>query len=401
MNLFRNSLFSAVTLGHFTIDLFNSSGPVLVTFLSIPMGLTAAQIGIAIGAYQFFSALTQPLFGWIDDRIGSRWLGPGSVAWTIGFLILSLVIAGQTGSFLLFMIPFVLASMGSSAFHPLGTKHASEASIRQTATGTALFFLFGQVGLASGPVLAGVILDTIGIGGIYLMAFLASPMILFMAFAMRHTHPDLTVPLPDAGPDIDRKTAVRWGTIALLALLIGLRSWSTIGTVTFLPKMFQDMGWSPSAYGSITGAFWMASAIAGVVAGHLADRWGRRQVIFATLLAGSLTLYFLPLYDNWLAFVLAILTGGLFGASHSILVIISQALLPGRKSFTSGVTLGYLFGVGAIAAWGIGWLADIWSLSLVVQAGAATSIIAALLALVLPSTKKRVESQPESSRVAA
>jgi FSR family fosmidomycin resistance protein-like MFS transporter len=249
--------------------------------------------------------------------------------------------------------------------------------------------------------LAGVILDTIGIGGIYLLAFLASPMILFMAFAMRHTHPDLVVPLPGAGPAIDRKTTVRWGAITLLALLIGLRSWSTIGTVTFLPKMFQDMGWSPSAYGSITGAFWLASAIAGVVAGHLADRWGRRQVVFATLLAGSVTLYFLPLYDNWLAFLLAILTGGLFGASHSILVIISQTLLPGRKSFTSGVTLGYLFGVGAIAAWGIGWLADIWSLSLVVQAGASTSVVAALLALVLPSTKKVAQTQPEGSGVPA
>jgi FSR family fosmidomycin resistance protein-like MFS transporter len=324
------------------------------------------------------------------------------MAWTLGFLICSIMTAQLTGSFPLFLIPFVLASLGSSAFHPLGTKHASEASARRAATGTAIFFLFGQVGLAIGPVLAGTILDTVGIGGMYALAILASPMILFMAYAMRHTHPDLIVPSPGTAKEITTGTgATRWGAIALLALLIGLRSWATIGTVTFLPKMFQTMGWSPTAYGFITGSFWMASAIAGVVAGNLADRWGRRQVVFATLMAGSVSLYFLPLYDNWVAFVLATVTGGFLGASHSILVVISQSILPGRRAFTSGVTLGYLFGVGAIAVWGIGKLADTWGLNQVIQAGAAVSVVAALVALILPSTKKMAQPQPESRQVPA
>lgn len=396
MRLFRNSLFSAVTLGHFTIDIFNSSGPVLVTFLSLQMALSAAQIGFTIGAYQFFSALTQPLFGWVDDKIGSRWLGPGSVAWTIGFLMLSLLIAQQTNNFVLFLIPFVLASMGSSAFHPLGVKHASETSAHQSATGTAVFFLFGQAGLATGPILAGVILDNVELKGIYILALIASPMLLFMAYAMRHTFPEASLASTElaSGPATPKK-GVRWAAISLLALVIGLRSWTTIGTVTFLPKMFQEMGWSPTAYGSITGAYWMASAITGVIAGNLADRWGRRQVVAVTLLAGSISLYFLPLHAGWFAFPLAILTGGFLGASHSILVVIAQALLPGKKAFTSGVALGYLFGVGAIAAWGIGWLADTWSLNPVIQAGAAISILGALLALSLPPTKERAYPQPK------
>ena len=283
MNLFRSSLYSAVTLGHFTIDIFNSSGPVLVTFLSIPMALSAAQIGFAIGAYQFFSALTQPLFGWLDDKIGSRWIGPTSVAWTIGFLVLSLVLAQQTNNFMMFLIPFVMASLGSSAFHPLGTKHASDTARHQAATGTAVFFLFGQLGLATGPILAGLILDRVGVNGIYTLALIASPMILFMSYAMWQTLPENKSSSMNRGASaaITRKP-VRWGAISLLALVVGLRSWTTIGTVTFLPKMFQDMGWNPTAYGSITGSYWLASAIIGVVAGNLADRWGRRQIVSVT-----------------------------------------------------------------------------------------------------------------------
>lgn len=396
MSLFRNWVYLAVTLGHFTIDVFNSSGPVLVTFLSVPLGLTAAQIGLAIGAYQLFSSISQPLFGWLADKIGSQWLGPGSVGWTIGFVAIAVVVAQQTNNFGLFMIFFVIGSLGSGAFHPLGTKHAAEESAERAATGTAIFFLFGQSGLASGPVLMGLILGSVGLIGVYTLAALSIPLVLFMVVAMRQTHIEPIIPQLD--PNISKETLkkqVRWGAITLLAVLLGLRSWAGIGTVSFLPKMFQDMGWNPTAYGSITGAYWMSSAILGVLAGNWADRWGRRQVTFVTLVAGSVALYFLPLYDNWVAFILAILTGGLLGATHSILVVIAQALLPGKKAFASGVTLGYLFGVGAIAAWGIGWLADTWTLPVVIQGGAGLSLLAGLLAIFLPSTRETVPVQTE------
>jgi len=393
--LFRDKVYLAVTVGHFTIDIFNNSGAVLITFLSVPMALTAAQIGFAIGAYQLFSAVGQPVFGWLADKVGSRWMGPGSVAWTVGFLVISILVAQQTNSFWLFLIPFVLASVGSSAFHPLGTKHAAEEAAMMAATGTAIFFLFGQTGLAIGPFLTGLILDSVGLYGLIILALLAVPWILFMVFAMRGTKPDPNPSILHTGDG--SKKAIRWGAITLLALLIGLRSWAFLGTVSFLPKLFQTMGWDAAAYGLITGTFWMASAITGVLGGGFADRFGRREVTFITLLTGSIALYFLPLNSGWGAFPVAIIVGGLLGASHSILVVISQALLPGGRAFTSGVTLGYLFGTGALAAWGVGILADSWGLATVIQAGAVLGGISALLALALPSTRTAPQPEPEGA----
>lgn len=397
-SLFRKPVFLAVIFGHFALDIFNSSGPVLVTFLSEPLAWSTAQVGFAIGAYQFFAALTQPFFGWVDDKIGSRWLGAGSVAWTISFMLLALFLAQQTNSFLWFIVPYVLASIGSSAFHPLGTKHAAETSTERAATGTAIFFLFGQAGLASGPILAGLILDGIGYNGLYTLALFAAPVLVLMAVSLRHTGPKFANPLASvAGTSLTAKQTIQWGAIIVLAVLLCLRSWASIGTVSFLPKLFQEMGWSAASYGLITGTFWMASAIAGVIAGYFADRFGRRQVVFVTLLFGSLPLYFLPFYNNWLAFVLVILTGGLVGASHSILVLIAQSVLPGGKSFASGVTLGYIFGTGAIAAWIIGVGADFVGVGLMIQIGTVLGIVAAFLAYFLPATKKT--TQPQSQRV--
>ncbi|MCB0212594.1 MAG: MFS transporter [Anaerolineae bacterium] len=394
--LFRKPIFLAVILGHFTLDIFNNSGPVLVTSLSKNLAWSTAQVGFAIGAYQFFAALAQPLFGWIDDKIGSRWLGAGSVAWTISFLLLSLFLVQRTHSFAWFIVPYVLASVGSSAFHPLGTKHAAETSTERAATGTAIFFLFGQTGLASGPTITGFILDGVGLTGMYALAFFAAPVLLLMAFSLRHTGPKITDTAVDGVSNPHRpRQAVQWGTIILLAMVLGLRSWAAIGTVSFLPKLFQEMGWNATSYGLITSTFWMASAIAGVMAGNLADRFGRRQVVFITLLLGSIPLYFIPLNNGWLAFLLVVLTGGFIGASHSILVIIAQSVLPGGKSFASGVTLGFIFGTGAIAAWIIGIGAGFVGVGTMIQVGTALAIIASLLACFLPSTKKAAQPQAE------
>ena len=187
MTIFRNKLFVAVTVGHLVIDVFNSMGTVLVTVLSSSLALNNAQIGQATGAYSLLAAITQPLFGWLADKIGTRWLGPVSITWTISFITLAVFAAQTTHNFLLFLIPFSLAALGSGAFHPQAAMHSTTAVMHQAALGTGLFFLFGQSGLAGGPFLGGLIMDNVGISGFYVLAALPIPFILFMVYAMRHT----------------------------------------------------------------------------------------------------------------------------------------------------------------------------------------------------------------------
>ena len=115
-----------MTLGHFGIDVFNSMGPVLVAFLRAPLALSASQVGLAVGLHQFLAGATQPFFGWLTDRVGSRVIGPLSVGWTIGFLCLALIGAELAG-YGLFLLLLAVAALGSGAFHPQGTMHAATA----------------------------------------------------------------------------------------------------------------------------------------------------------------------------------------------------------------------------------------------------------------------------------
>jgi FSR family fosmidomycin resistance protein-like MFS transporter len=387
----RVSPFLAVTAGHLAIDVFNSMGPVVVAFLRAPLGLSAAQVGLAVGSYQFLAGATQPPFGWLADRIGSRFLGPTSVIWTIGLVTLALLLATRTGSFGLFLAVFALAALGSGAFHPQGVMHsASSAAAGRTATATAIFFLCGQVGLAGGPIMAGYLLEHSGPRGIYALASIALPVGVLMAVGLRHTsgRRDAPVerPLAAAPAHASRHLA---RVVALLAVILTCRGWVTIGTAAFLPALFQAAGWSPSRYGIVTGLYWLGAGIAGVVGGRIADRWGRRPVVGIATLAGAALLVVLPIARGGWAFTTALLAGALMGAAHSILIVMAQAYLPVRQGLASGLALGYLFGAGALSSFAIGVLADTWGLAPVIQCGAAVGLLAAILTAFLPSSRQR------------
>ncbi|RPI92460.1 MAG: MFS transporter, partial [Chloroflexi bacterium] len=138
MPLIFDSLFSSVAFSHFMVDVFNSSRPVLLTYL----GLSATQIALISTIYIWASALTQPFFGWISDRVGPRWLAAGGVLWMAIFYLGAVFIPGAGG-----LICLIIAALGSSSFHPVGAVQAAlrgrtHMAGRET-TSTSLFFTAG------------------------------------------------------------------------------------------------------------------------------------------------------------------------------------------------------------------------------------------------------------------
>jgi MFS family permease len=91
MSLFLDSIFSSIALSHFMVDTFNASRPVLLTYL----GLSEWEIALFSTIYIWTSALTQPFFGWISDRMGPRWLAAGGVLWMAVFYSAALFFPGK------------------------------------------------------------------------------------------------------------------------------------------------------------------------------------------------------------------------------------------------------------------------------------------------------------------
>jgi FSR family fosmidomycin resistance protein-like MFS transporter len=394
--LFRQRSFLAVTAGHFGVDVLNGIAPVLLAALATPLALSNARIGLALTIYTLASALSQPLFGWLADRserrVNSVLLAGCGVAW----MALCYALIALTASWTTLLPCFLLAALGSGLFHPIGTATAAAAHPTRAGSATSIFFFCGQIGLALGPALGGLLLRSSGSLGILPLSGLA-----LVPAALLLTAPKLA---PASRAPRSRSAAHGAGgawlaTIAAFVALVALRSSIQAAYTAFLPKLFADRSWDSAAYGALAGSFMLAAAFGNVITGEIADRMGMRMAaVLPLLLSVPAGLVCLWAPTPLTAFVACGLAGLLIGGQHSVLVVHAQRLIPTQQGFASGLILGFTFASGAIGTWLAGIAADRVGLLLVLQVITLLGLPAALLALTLPG---RAALKPASVSVSA
>lgn len=340
MSLLFDALFSSVAFSHFIVDVLNASRPVLLTYL----GLTETQIALISTIYIWASALTQPLFGWFSDRVGPRWLAAGGVLWMTVFFSGAIFLPGPGG-----LICLIIAALGSSSFHPVGTVQATlqgrDRMAGRETTAASLFFMAGQLGHFIGPVVTGLILAYMGLPALVILPLLSIPIGLTLAYQLRHNRPH---PRPVQGDDKIRLQA-SLGFIVLLAIVATLQSWSQANMINFVPKYLRDLGLSAATYGNIAGLFMGGSALGNLFGGHLGDKYTKRKVAAAALLLAALPIFIMSQigWSPWL-YVLIPLAGACTGSVHSIMVVLAQRIISGGMALASGLILGFIFSSGAL-----------------------------------------------------
>jgi len=379
MSLFLDSLFASVAASHFMVDVFNASRPVLLTYL----GLTESQIALFSTIYIWASALTQPIFGWISDRTGPRWLAAGGLFWMTVFYSLALLFPGRTG-----LAYLIVAALGSSSFHPVGTVQAtlrgkSILKGRET-TAASLFFMAGQMGHFIGPILTGIILASYKIPGMFILPVVSIPIGITLLVKLRSNerHPKVE--------KAHRTDKARAGIlfIVILAIVAGLQSWAQANMINLLPKYIKDLGQSETVYGSMAGLFMGGSALGNVLGGYLADRYQKRFVASSVLFLAAFPLYEVGVvgWSPWL-YVLIPLSGMFTGAVHSIMVVFAQRVIPGGMALASGLILGFIFSSGALGLLYTGHLAEINGFPYVLTMTSIMVLVASVLALTLKEPK--------------
>ncbi|NWG34024.1 MAG: MFS transporter [Chloroflexi bacterium] len=340
MSLLFDSLFSSVAMGHFMVDVFNASRPVLLTYL----GLTETQIALYSAIYVWVSALTQPFFGWISDRLGPRWLAAGGVLWMTVFYTGAIVIPGTWG-----LLSLIIAALGSSSFHPVGAVQATlqgrhRLQGRET-TAASLFFMAGQLGHFIGPVVTGLILFRLGLPALIVLPVVSIPIGFALLYQLRHNHPHPKARDDDGGIRLQ----AAWGFIILLAVVATLQSWSQANMINFFPKYLKDLGLTAQTYGNIAGLFMGGSALGNVVGGYLGDRFAKRKVAAAALFIAAIPIYIMSRigWSPWL-YVLIPLAGACTGSVHSIMVVLAQRIISGGMALASGLILGFIFSSGVL-----------------------------------------------------
>lgn len=342
-------------LGHVVVDTCQGTLPVVMAKLKEVFDLSYFQVGLAVMLLNVTSSVIQPIFGMVSDRFRTGWFVPVGVLWTA----VAMGLVGLAPSYPLVVALVGLAGLGTAAFHPRAMMAVYLVSGERRGLGAAIFSTGGNLGFALGPVVGSLLV--LGYGLPATAALIPVGLLLFLVIlfypgeylrrgegrrtASRRLEPERRHPVP-------------WLALTAVCLIVTLRSWVYMSTITYLPLLFADRGIALASGSLILTMFLAAGAVAGLFGGHLSDRFGRKIVIVGSSLIFPLLAAALLLVQGPWLWLFAGASGAALLASFSVTIVLAQELLPDNLGLASGLILGLGFGTGGLGAALTGSLAD-------------------------------------------
>ena len=377
---------AGISFSHFLNDTMQSLIASVYPILKDAYALDYGQIGMITLAFQFTASLLQPLVGHFTDRKAQ----PFSLAIGMGFTFFGLLLLSVAHLYPIILIAAALVGLGSAVFHPESARIARLASGGRYGFAQSVFQLGGSFGTSMGPVLAALIVVPFGqpsIAWFSSIAFLAivilwrigvwyKPQIATKKSAAVERHPDL--------PDSRR---VRIALAVLVALLFSKQLYvSSLSSyyIFYLIEKFQVSTQAAQLYLFI---FLAANAAGAFFGGPLGDRFGRKYIIWFSILGALPFTLALPYAGLAASAVLTVFIGLILSSATSSIIVFAQELMPHRFGMISGVFFGVAFGIGGVGAAVLGKLADHTGIAFVYHLCAFLPALG-LLAVFLPKMPK-------------
>ena len=375
---FRNRPLMMLMLGHLMIDMYVGLLPVFYPLLIDRFAIDLKTVGLVSLAYTGVASLIQPLFGWIADRYGTRYIGLALI-WTATMF----ATIGFATSFPLLLVLAAAAGLGSGAYHPFGALNASAViPAPQRNTAMSIYVTGGTVGVALGPLVGAVLFGIFGMRGTAIM-FVPGAAI---AIWLLRQGPDFAqcrpAPARPGAPAPPRVPIVP--LLAVIGVMMS-RSWTIASLQAFLPTWYKSLGYSAAFYGPLATTLVLSSALGTIGCGSLADRFGRRAVVIGSLLLSIPPVLLLAQFTGPVAFPIVILLGISAASTAPLMLVTAQQLMAGRAGVASGMILGLGFVTSAIGVPITGALADAYGMPAAIRSQVILVLATIALAWLLPS----------------
>ena len=173
--------------------------------------------------------------------------------------------------------------------------------------------------------------------------------------------------------------------------MITLRSFSWFGLITFVPLWEVSLGHSKSHGNHLLALMLLVGAVGTVVAGPAADRFGRRPVLLASLVATPPLISTFIVVGGAVGAVCLALVGACVIGTFGVTMVMSQEYMPRRIGMASGLSIGFSIGLGGIGAVALGAVADSVNLRTALWVAALIPLLAVALGARLPSSRRPPE----------
>lgn len=362
------SILFAISFAHLLNDLMQSIIPSIYPVIKDSYGFTFGQIGMITLVFQMTSSLLQPLVGRVADRHPMPYALSGGMVFTlIGIILLSVA-----NRYALIMVAVGVIGLGSSVFHPEASRIAQMAGGRNRGLAQSIFQVGGNGGSAIGPLLAALIVIPYGQHSIIwfaIAAFVAGVTLLPVGKWYKGMLHSVTSRKAGVNPAINAlsRSRINWA-IAILCLLtfskyFYMASMTSYFTFFLIDKFGVDIKVSQLCLF----AFMAAVAVGTVLGGSIGDRYGRKYVIWGSILGAAPFTLALPYVSFTLTIILAVIIGLVISSAFSAILVYATELKPDKVGMMAGLFFGLNFGLGGIGSAFFGWLADKTSIEFIFQ----------------------------------
>ncbi len=378
----------AISFCHLLNDMMQAVIPAIYPTLKGEFHLSFAQIGLITLAFQCTASLLQPAVGFVSDLKPMPYsLALGMVATLVGLLALS-----TAGSYPVVLVSAMLVGLGSSVFHPESSRVARMASGGRHGLAQSLFQVGGNTGSALGPLSAAFL---VAIWGQHAVAWYAACAVLAIVILYNigtwYKHHGLAR-IRHANKQIAASTLPRGKVAAAIAILLLLifSKYFYLASITsyFTFYLIHRFGVSVPVAQLHLFLFLGAVAAGTFMGGPLGDKFGRKYVIWFSILGMLPFTLVLPYANLFWTGALSMIVGVIMASAFPAIVVYAQELLPGKVGMIAGLFYGFSFGMGGVGAAVLGALADATSIEYVYKVCAFLPLIG-LLTVFLPNFKSK------------
>ncbi len=390
---FKKSVYSYIMmLGHLCADLGGGALPAILPFLITQKGITYTEAAGLTFALSSIGSVIQPVFGSMADKTSRPWL------MSLGIFMAGCGISmlGFLDSYWAMFVAVAFTGIGSALFHPDGGRMANYVSGAKKGKGISLFSVGGNMGGAIGPMLA--VFGISMIGDLRGAAILAVPAFA-MAFFMVTQHGNLA----EFAAEGTKKTKAAiaagqkddWGAFGKLTIVVFLRSTLSMGMTTFIPMYWMAiLMQSEEVSGSVTTIISLSGALATLIGGNLADKYGFNKTIRSGLLLMIPCLIAVTLSRNViLSTAMLIPTAMFLNFAFSPSVALGQKLIPNHIGLASGITMGLASSFGGVVSPMLGNVADHMGLPIVMWILVVLAVLACIGSFFVPDAPPEIQSE--------